>query len=264
MSGLLRRLASGLRDTARLLSPSVRAERRYTVARRELLARSMERAASGSEWLTSEPYGQGLDERVVELPWVFERLGRGPLLVDVGSTLNHDDTLAAALDRCGSVVFVNPYRDDGHRSDSPRVRYVRGDARSLPLREHAPLVTCLSTLEHVGCDNTRYGATDPGAGKGRREARAAAMRGMRAALAPGGRLLLTVPFGRFEDHGWFEQLDAASLDHAVAAFGPARVSATYFLHAGGWRRAAAADCAAAAYGAVTAGATAVACVELAT
>ncbi len=260
---VLRRLLAGLRDTARLLSPTVRAERAYTFARRRLVRDAVASARSGSgDWLSPQPFGAGLDERVVEVPWAFERLGAGAVLLDVGSALNHDELLAGVLDRYHEVVFVNPYADDGYRSASSRVRYVRGDARDLPITGRVPLITCLSTLEHVGCDNRRYGGPASVAGSDRRAARAAAMASFRGALQPRGRLLLTVPFGRFADLGWFEQLDAAALEHAVAAFAATSVLATYFLHDGGWRRAGPAECADARYGSVTPGATAVACLEL--
>jgi hypothetical protein len=259
---VLRRLVAGLRDTVRLLSPAVRAERAYTFARRRLVRDAVASARSGSgDWLSPQPFGAGLDERVVEVPWAFERLGAGTVLIDVGSTLNQPELLTGVLESYQEVVFVNRYRDDGSRSASPRVRYVRGDARELPLTR-VPLITCLSTLEHVGCDNRRYGGAASVAGSDRRAARAAAMASFRGALQPRGRLLLTVPFGRFANLGWFEQLDAAALEHAVAAFGAASVLTTYFLHDGGWRRAGPAECAGSRYGSVTPGATAVACLEL--
>ncbi len=53
-------------------------------------------------------------------------------------------------------------------------------------------------------------------------------------LAPGGRLLLTVPFGRFEDHGWLVNYDAARLDALVAASGLRVATARYYEQRGGW------------------------------
>jgi hypothetical protein len=59
---------------------------------------------------------------------------------------------------------------------------------------------------------------------------------------PGGRILVTVPFGRREDHGWFRQLDADDLDRLVAASGAPSPAVTLFAYGrGGWRRATAAE-----------------------
>ena len=62
---------------------------------------------------------------------------------------------------------------------------------------------CVSTLEHVGADNSGYGldAEDDAA------SRLTALRELRRVLAPSGRLLITVPCGEPEDYGWFRQED---------------------------------------------------------
>ncbi len=269
--GLLDRLVRGVRDTLRLMAPSVRAERAYTFGRERLIRDACARAGAGAgDWLVAPPggagYGAGFDERVVEYPWVIERLGSGARLLDVGSALNHEPLIALVLARYGQMVFLNPFRDDGHRSRAAGARYVRADARMPGLRGGIELVTCVSTLEHVGCDNRRYGgpAVDPGTGDGgTAAARRAAVRAMRSLLRPGGRLLLTVPFGRAEDHGWLVQFDEAVLADVTDAFAPAAASAAWFRYQAGWHRAAsAAECADARYGALTRGAGAVACLEL--
>ena len=252
------RVMAGLRATLRLLLPSVRAERAYSARRSALIERACARALAGRPWL-EDRHGAGFDERVVEYPWVMQRLGAGALLLDAGSTLNHGAMHPLVLSRYATVLHLNPYSDDGYRSDDAHVRYVRADVRAPGLRGGLSLITCISVLEHVGKDNSRYGATS-GDGAATRGAPA---RALRALLAPGGRLLLTVPYGRAEDHGWFAQLDARALDEAIAEFGPAGVVVSYFHHRDGWREASAGECADARYGATgNRGASAVACAEL--
>lgn len=254
-----RRVLAGLRDTLRLLSPVVRAEREYTARRERLIAAGSEAALRGAPWLGPR-HGAGFDERVVEYPWTFERLGHGDAVLDVGSTLNHETIHRLVLARYGRVIHLNPYRDDARRVSDPGVRYLGADVRQPPLRPAFAIITCLSTLEHIGCDNSRYGG-----GSARGDSAAArddAMRAMRNLLGRGGRLLLTVPFGRFEDHGWFVQLDAGLVERAVAAFAPAARSDRYYLHRDGWREVRAADCADARYDQGNRGSGAVACLEL--
>ena len=69
---------------------------------------------------------------------------------------------------------------------------------------------------------------------------------MRRVCKEGGDLLLTVPFGRYTDFGWYQQFDARLLDQAIAAFGPCDVDETFFRYVdGGWTlgdRGSCADC----------------------
>jgi hypothetical protein len=252
----------------RLFDPTVRAERAYALARERLIRKASRHAvADAPAWMSAGSgglYGRGLDERVIEYPWVHARLGLGERLLDVGSTLNTRFHTRLVRERFRHVAFLNPYRDDGYRSRAEGVSYVCSDIRSHGLRRGSfDRITCISTLEHVGCDNSRYGGPVVAASReDARRARADAMRTMRELLAPSGRLLLTVPFGCYEHHGWFVQLDAFELEGAVAAFAPRRAGLDCFLHDGGWRRADVADCADARYGALTRGASAVACLEL--
>ncbi len=221
-----------------------------------------------SDWLRSVAACReipGLDERVVELPWVYAHLSGGRRLLDVGCTLNTAYHVERLRSRFVSITYLNPYPDDGYRSPAQSVRYVTRDARDPGLAPGSfDLVTCLSTLEHVGCDNTRYGAPAqvPASAEQTRAARREVMRALRPLVAGGGALLLTVPFGRYEDHGWFVQLDAAALDDAIGAFAPLRVEASYHLYDAGWRRARSEECCGVGYGERTRGASAVACIEL--
>lgn len=266
---LARMAMAWLAERLRARRPGMRAEMRYGEARETAIAQALHAALGGdADWLRTlgPAFARGLDERVVEYPWAFRRIVPGRLL-DIGSTLNGAANIAR-LRAIGvrELAYLNPYRDDGYMSAADGVSYIRSD-----VREHwlAPgsfrQVTCLSVLEHVGCDNTRYGgpvvAASPSAAT-RERARADAMRAMRGLLAPGGRLLLTVPFGRAEDHGWFEQLDARALESAIDAFGPASVERTFYVHDEGWRETHRDACASMGYGQRTRGASALACLEL--
>jgi hypothetical protein len=51
------------------------------------------------------------------------------------------------------------------------------------------------------------------------------------------RLLVTVPYGRREDHGWFRQFNRDDVEVLAEAAAGRRVSIDLFLHtAEGWRR----------------------------
>ena len=57
-------------------------------------------------------------------------------------------------------------------------------------------------------------------------------------LAPGGTLLVSVPFGMHEDHGWFRQFGDKELDELCRMLEPGDTAIEFFRYSGdGWRRA---------------------------
>lgn len=205
----------------------------------------LERFATGAP--LPPAYGQGLDERLVELPWVLSHLPPGyALTLDAGSSLNHAlmlDQPALAEKRLHIITLVPEKECFWDRG----ISYVYDDLRALPFRDALyDVVVSVSTLEHVGCDNAFYGAPDA--------ARSIddfqdAVRELSRVLRPGGLFLLTVPYGVHQYHGAFQQFDRRRLSMAVEAFGPRRFASEQFYRytAAGWQQAPDADCADAKY-----------------
>jgi SAM-dependent methyltransferase len=104
-------------------------------------------------------------------------------------------------------------------------------------------VACISTLEHVGCDNFAYTQKSVYV-ENQPDEFVVVMRELHRVLRPGGVLLLTVPFGVHRLFPGFQQFDAATLDCALEAFGPAQIDASYYrYHADGWQVASREQCA---------------------
>ena len=183
-----------------------------------------------------EGFGWGVDERIVEYPWVFARLAEGPQRVlDAGSTFNYRWIAELPLVREKSVVIYT-LAPEGV-VPAPNFSYVYGDLRSTILRDHAfEVIACISTLEHVGMNNTWFYTRDQQFGAIEDTSFKDALREFHRLLVPGGRLLLTVPFGRSQALGWLRQFDAAGLAEIESAFGGASCETTVYRYAGGgWR-----------------------------
>jgi len=206
------------------------------------------RAGERSRELRAPP---GSDERPIEIPWCLARYRGEPRVLDVGYAYAEPAYLAALVG-LGATELVGV---DLAEAEVPGLRPVVGDVRSLPFPDGAfDVVFCISTIEHVGADNERYGldAAPGGLDEGLRELRRA-----------GGRILVTVPCGEPGDHGWFVQDDADGWrkrfrDAGFLVF----EDEVYELGAEGWRAAPAFDPAGVRYGERGPGASAVLCAEL--
>lgn len=230
--------------------------------RRRLKAELWKRAgrvpgASGSaaaKWLAIEDaitsdvnqrYGwddAGLDERVVEYAWAFERVKATRTrdrVLDAGSVLNHPRILAAWRTQGLPPVSIVTLGYEGHAEVSNEVRYEFADLRQLPYRdEWFSVVLSISTLEHVGLDNSIYGAaagavaqaSDPG------QEAVRAMQELRRVTQRDGTLLVSVPFGKRSNRGWFRVFDRDDLAQLTRMSGWRDVQTRFYRSLReGWR-----------------------------
>jgi SAM-dependent methyltransferase len=159
-------------------------------------------------------YGIGFDERVIEYPWLLASAPVGHVL-DAGSTLNHEHVLERFLPRCVDLHVVN-LAPEAESFPELGVVYSYADVRDLPYPDGTfDTVVAASTLEHVGMDTTVYGAPEGRSSEPAEEVELA-LSELARVLVPGGKLLVTVPYGRAEDHHWFRQFGREDVEGVVA------------------------------------------------
>ena len=162
----------------------------------------------------AQPSSLGVNERSVEVPWALARLAGAGRILDVGCAAS--TYLAELASQAGRAVYG---LDPGEPPPVAGAGVVRGSVVAPPFRQGAfDLILCISTVEHIGLPI--YGQHEFPHGD------VLAMRHMRRLLRPGGRLLLTVPFGRCQRNPWFRVYDAARLRVLTAGF--RRLSEGYF------------------------------------
>jgi hypothetical protein len=128
-----------------------------------------------------------VDERAIEIPWVLGRYDGERRVLDVG-TVFAEPVYVAGLRDLGI--------DDLVTVDLAEGADVVADVRELPFEDgRFDLALCVSTLEHVGRDNSTYAVDAPRDDTGDE----AALRELRRVAA---RVLVTVPTGLRDDQGW--------------------------------------------------------------
>jgi len=166
-------------------------------------------------------HGYRLDERIVEYPWFLARLPDGPgTLLDAGSTLNQPYILCHPKLRA-KKLFISTLAPEGYHEIEQGISYVFEDLRRSCFRDgYFDAIACISTLEHVGLDNTFVYSKAASRNETEHGTAADCLRELKRMLKPGGTVYLTVPFGRAANHGWFQVFDAAGVDALVNAFDP--------------------------------------------
>jgi glycosyltransferase involved in cell wall biosynthesis/SAM-dependent methyltransferase len=159
-----------------------------------------------------EPRAPGTTERVVEIPWAVSRWEGEQAVLDLGYAYASGAYLTALL----GLPIERLYGVDWSAVRVPGMLRAKGDLRALPFRGDAlDLVICISTIEHIGMDNARYGLTGHQAEGGDAET----LREIERVLRPGGSVLITVPFGKREDQSWFIQYDRGRWEGLVGSTG---------------------------------------------
>jgi hypothetical protein len=180
-------------------------------------------------------YGIGFDERVVEYPWVLAQGPEGRTL-DAGSTLNHEHILDRMLPKLTELHIVT-LAAEPQSFPERGVTYTYADLRELPYDDRFfDTIISISTLEHVGMDNTRHGApqtkeADPQAALRR------AMAELERVLAPDGTIFATLPYGRREDHDWLRQFSREDVDDFLnVSTASSKTASVYAYTPWGWQR----------------------------
>jgi SAM-dependent methyltransferase len=176
-------------------------------------------------------YGFRIDERIIEYPWLLSLLpsGSGKLL-DAGSVLNNELIISHPL-IADKKLFVSTLAPETVCFWEKGVSYVYEDLRETCYRDNFfDWIICLSTLEHIGFDNSFLYTQD----KSRKEkdinAYQTALKEFHRILKPGGMLYLSFPFGKYLDHGWFQVFDASMVDNVIDVFSPSAVKEDHFRY----------------------------------
>lgn len=182
----------------------------------------------------SEPlpkgYGASLDERVIEYPWAISKIPfeKGNFM-DAGSALNIKAILECPIFSNKKITILN-LNPEPNCFWQKGISYVFEDIRQLPYKDNFfDFITCLSTLEHIGMDNMLY-TGDPRYKEEKIFDFEKAILELKRVLKNGSKILITVPFGRYQNFGWFQQFDSKLIKRVLEVFQSSNQKIDYYKY----------------------------------
>ncbi|NQT72400.1 MAG: class I SAM-dependent methyltransferase [Chloroflexi bacterium] len=182
-------------------------------------------------------YGLGLDERLIEYPWLFSSLpSKEGNFLDAGSVLNFDYILSLPT-LVQKKIFISTLAPEKHSFWNKSISYVYEDLRDICYKNNFfDWIVCLSVIEHIGLDNTKFYTNNPANDEQALDAYIVVIRELHRVLKPGGHLYLSVPFGSHRNYGWLQTFNSNMVDTVLDAFSPTSYTEHHFRYdSDGWK-----------------------------
>ncbi len=219
--------------------------RGYVASRTHLIKKELALNSFNLQQLPNH-YGHGFDERVIEYPWVFSRLSKQKAqLLDAGSVLNFDYILDQSNLK-EKKITISTLAPERNCYWFKNISYVFEDFRQSCFKEnHFDEIICLSTLEHVGLDNDVYTAGAESGIRGEALGESLTQKSgsflqaiseLKRILKPGGKIYLSMPYGRHVNHGWLQVFDSKMVDEIYSQFSSSSILEWIFIYTPkGWK-----------------------------
>ena len=180
-------------------------------------------------------YGEFLDERVVEYPWFISKVSQeSGRLLDAGSALNfsyilHHKTLSQ---KDVTILTLEP---EANCYWKDRVSYVFSNICDLPFKDNwFDEVASISTIEHIGMDNSIYSSNEKFKEKNK-FGFLKAVSEIKRVTKSGGKTYITVPYGQYKNFGYYQQFNFEMINLLIDAFSPKKLVETYYCYeSSGW------------------------------
>ena len=191
--------------------------------------------------LPFEPFGYRELERVIEIPWAVSRCYSAERLLEVGFARGEKHwvrTLVGLPVRELYGIDLLPPVQYRYPSLMRKLYAIQGDILNPPYRKDSfDCILCISTMEHFGMKphevRNPYGAPPWHEDRTWFDNHQADLRAMDLfyhLTAPGGRLLLTLPYGRLAHYGSHIQYDADRIDRLINCSGYRPLSIEYYRY----------------------------------
>jgi SAM-dependent methyltransferase len=175
-------------------------------------------------------YGMYLDERIIEYPWLLSQINSNKkTILDAGSILNFPNIIRLPIFSNFKIDIVTLHPESFTEKNS-RISYLYEDIRYLPQKnDYYDEIYCISTLEHIGMDNSIY-TNDQNFIEKKSSDYLLAIDELKRVLKPNGNLIITVPYGLNKNFGYFQQFNSNMISELINRFSPMYKDEVYFKY----------------------------------
>ena len=178
--------------------------------------------------LPVEPYGVNDTERCIEIPWTISCYKGEKKVLDIGYANAEERYLKELI----SLNIPLLYGIDIVKKDISEIITIREDIRKTNLPNNFfDLVFFVSTIEHIGKDNSIY---DKMYCENDNLGDLKAIKEIHRITKKGGRIVLTAPYGKFHDYGWFIQYDDGRWNELIRASKCKKLREDFLIYKNGW------------------------------
>tara|TARA_B100002052_G_scaffold299126_1_gene335499 strand:+ start:2189 stop:2986 length:798 start_codon:yes stop_codon:yes gene_type:complete len=171
-----------------------------------------------------------IDERLIEIPWTLKKLSRlNGKLLDAGSTLNFEYIIKKLSKNF--KIYIQTLYPEKKNYPNLGVKYFYKDLLYLDFKKnYFDVVTCISTLEHIGFDNSNYNySTSKIIDKKVSNKHIKVFKNLFKVLKPNGKLLITVPYGMRGNYINLQQFDRLELNRMFKSCKIKKLNIEYYL-----------------------------------
>lgn len=179
--------------------------------------------------LEPTPYGINDTERCIEIPWSMSCYNGETKVLDIGYANAEERYINALL----NLNIPELHGFDMVEKHIDGIRSHQGDIKETEFPdEFFDFIFCISTIEHIGKDNSIYFKKDE---TNNNEGDFAAIQEISRILKKKGNLILTAPYGKEYDYGWFVHYDQYRWEKLIKCSGLKLINEDYFLYEKGWK-----------------------------
>lgn len=169
-----------------------------------------------------------IDERIVEIPWIIKEIkNKKGNLLDAGSSLNFYKFLSYL--KKFDKIFITTLFPENNFYNKLKISYTYEDISNLSFKDKFfDVVTCVSTLEHIGYDNKIYNHGNHKNFQKKKNHLNLVLKNLYRVLKKKGVLLITVPYGKYGSYQNMQQFDEKALKKIFKILNARKVLVEYY------------------------------------